>query len=274
MRAVVEIKGGFGNQIFQYAFSNYLKECGYKVSVNLQESVKQNAVVSCSQFGFTESSKILVIFLRLLFRVEVSKNGKNIFSSLVKKYFSKHSNLVNFNENSKKYLYHFDGYWQDLEIFTKQKDFIISCLSKSEILLNRINKPVTQGSTLLHVRRGDYKNVNEELNIKYYEEAINICSQKIENFTFEVFTDDISWVSKQKIFEGANAIHGPTNDLIVDISNMLNFENYIISNSSFSLVLASISEKKTSTIITPTPWMKHSRKELNLKNNWIKIKNY
>ena len=25
MKAVVEIKGGFGNQIFQYSFANYLK---------------------------------------------------------------------------------------------------------------------------------------------------------------------------------------------------------------------------------------------------------
>ena len=30
MKAVVEIKGGFGSQIFQYAFANYLKTKGYR----------------------------------------------------------------------------------------------------------------------------------------------------------------------------------------------------------------------------------------------------
>ena len=38
MKAVVEIKGGFGNQIFQYAFANYLKTKGYRVTVNINKS--------------------------------------------------------------------------------------------------------------------------------------------------------------------------------------------------------------------------------------------
>ena len=39
MRAVVEIKGGFGNQIFQYSFANYLRNKGYKVTVNINKII-------------------------------------------------------------------------------------------------------------------------------------------------------------------------------------------------------------------------------------------
>ena len=31
---VVNIKGGFGNQLFQYNFANFLKELGYKVKID------------------------------------------------------------------------------------------------------------------------------------------------------------------------------------------------------------------------------------------------
>ena len=33
--AIVEIKGGLGNQIFQYTFSQYLKKIGFRVFYNL-----------------------------------------------------------------------------------------------------------------------------------------------------------------------------------------------------------------------------------------------
>ena len=32
--SIVEIKGGFGNQLFQYNFANYLKLQNHKVSIN------------------------------------------------------------------------------------------------------------------------------------------------------------------------------------------------------------------------------------------------
>ena len=35
-KILVDIKGGFGNQIFQYCFANYLKSMGYKVFVNTE----------------------------------------------------------------------------------------------------------------------------------------------------------------------------------------------------------------------------------------------
>ena len=36
MKAVVEIKGGFGNQIFQYSFANYLKNKGLLKASNIK----------------------------------------------------------------------------------------------------------------------------------------------------------------------------------------------------------------------------------------------
>ena len=35
IHVIVEIKGGFGNQLFQFAFANSLRKMGYKVKVKL-----------------------------------------------------------------------------------------------------------------------------------------------------------------------------------------------------------------------------------------------
>lgn len=274
MKAIVEIKGGFGNQIFQYAFSNHLKNLGYKVSVNIQTSLNSKDILNSRQFGFKQANKASIIFFRLFYRIIKSNKTNYLLEPIISSFFTKFSNLKNFNQNNSKYLSHFDGYWQDMEIFTNQKEYIIRSLIKSNNLFNSVNGSVPKGSTLFHIRRGDYKIVNEELGIKYYQEALKVCNEKINNFSYEIFTDDPSWVHEQEVFSKAKGIHGPTDDLILDISKMLNFENYVISNSSFSLVIASISERKGSTIITPSPWMKNSFRELKINENWLKLKNY
>ena len=54
---------------------------------------------------------------------------------------------------------------------------------------------------------------------------------------------------------------------------MLNFENYIVGNSTFSLIPAVLSESKESKILVAEPWFRNKNKKLNVPNNWIKINN-
>ena len=129
----------------------------------------------------------------------------------------------------------------------------------------------------MHVRRGDYIDIGENLNVRFYEEAINLCKSKIDNFSFEVFTDDLKWVNEQNIFKEAKSIHGPKDnieELLSDISKMFNFQNFIIGNSTFPLVPAIFSNSKNPLIIIADPWMKNQNIDLNFDNSWIKIKNY
>ena len=52
----------------------------------------------------------------------------------------------------------------------------------------------------IHVRRNDYLKLGIELNLKYYTESIRYLENKLENFKFDVFTDDKKWVLEQSIF--------------------------------------------------------------------------
>ena len=276
MIALVEIKGGFGNQIFQYAFANSLKEKGYKVSVNIQKNINKEVILDNKIFGFSKSSNFFVQFLNLLFKlIESNKLGdKN--KHFINKIFKKYSFITDFENIESRFFNHFDGYWQNVDLLVSQKNFILDCLKNLEPFKDLKEKDCLRGSTLIHVRRGDYLNYGEELSLNFYSQAIKYCENNIKNFKFEVFTDDINWVKSHNLFDKALKINGPTkglNSLLKEVYRMLNFENYIVGNSTFSLVAAILSEDKGSKIVVAYPWMRNSNHNLEFKNNWIKIKN-
>ena len=62
MRAVVEIKGGFGNQIFQYAFANYIKNKGYRVTVNINKNNIHGIYLDSKNFEFKKLACLKLVF--------------------------------------------------------------------------------------------------------------------------------------------------------------------------------------------------------------------
>lgn len=275
MRAVVEIKGGFGNQIFQLAFANHLKQAGYKVSLNIQKYQIEESPINYEFFGFDNSKTYLSNISKYLYKIQESKSFSLFSKIFIDKVFKKYYKLSQLNKLQKKYINHFDGYWQDVKILEAQKTYILESLGKIEKITPALKSSPKTGRTLVHVRRGDYVGIDESLGINYYEKALRIAKESIENFHYEVFTDDIEWVRNQKIFNKAKKIHGPSNSLKQlhkEISKMLNFESYITANSSLSLAIATLSEKKTSLIIVPTPWMRNSEfNPANLKISWLSV---
>ena len=69
IHVIVEIKGGFGNQLFQFAFANSLRKMGYKVKVktnfyeqfesdNNYENTYRKLVLPETLFGFKKTNKL------------------------------------------------------------------------------------------------------------------------------------------------------------------------------------------------------------------------
>ena len=277
MKAIVEIKGGFGNQIFQYSFANYLKNIGYNVTVNINKSNVYRFPLDSNHFGFKQTNKLEVSFFKFLYFV----SQKSIFNistnKIMSKFFRKEYNFDSFLSNKNCYLNHFDGYWQNMDVIKNQRSYLFDSLKKVKIFNDNLDSNTQQGTTLIHVRRGDYVNVGENLSIEFYKEAIEYCKNKIDNFSFEVFTDDPDWVIEQNIFKDAKAVHGPKDngdELLFEISKMFKFENFVVGNSTFSLIPALLSKSETSIIIVADPWMKNSKRDLNFDESLVKITNY
>lgn len=273
------IIGGLGNQLFQYCKLNQFKKAGYKVIVDTSNNQKfknhhlitfREVAFDPQLFEFDKISENKLFFINLLERI----NKNKFLPSL--NFIYKEINDDNFRKLKFKKYNKMIGYWQDVENLIIEKEFLIRSLSKHPLLSEAFNKSIKKGSSILHIRRGDYLKIDENLSNSFYLEALNYCEKHIDSFEFEIFTDDYSWVKKQKIFHNASKVHKNLNTKESDIiafASMLNFENYIVGNSTFSLIPAVLSESKESKILVAEPWFRNKNKKLNVPNNWIKINN-
>jgi len=286
-KAVVEIKGGFGNQIFQYMFAKKLKNEGYDVKINtrfynqfnetaLPKDTFRNLILPPSYFGFKEIGGLFYKLLVINNKISKSRKIKKLIKKFENPFYIhvKDKNIENMPTN--KIIYHFDGYWQNINNLVSEKSYLIESLSKNEVLDKSISMNASRNSAMLIVRRGDYLSMNEELSISFYTECIEYFNSKIENLQLSIFTDDIEWVKKQNIFLTAKNIYGPEEspEKVLELfSLMLNNFHFAVTNSTFSLIAAVISERTESIILVADPWFKNRYFGKLVKENWIKIDN-
>ena len=281
---MVEIYGGFGNQIYQLLQANELSKLGFKVYVNTRDFkrvAKENAdhltarklVLPVNFFNLEEvgSQKFLKYRIRRILR------NLKIFNKITLN--DKFFNLLNDNNikntELKKNNY-FIGHWQSFNNLENSYEYLSKSLSNHPLLKNSLSSHEKSNSTMIHVRRGDYLKFKEELPIFYYEKSIEFIKTKTKTTNFKIYTDDINWCKNQKLFTIADEIltsSDSPDDTVKTFGSMLNHQNYIIANSTFSLIAAFLGSSEDSLVAYPHPWFKERNYNKNIVNpNWEKIK--
>ena len=182
---VVDIKGGFGNQLFQISFAKYLIDNDINIYLNTRN------------FERSKSIKNLQVDLRELvlpvniFEMEEISNVKfkiiETIQNISKDKMVKKFTDINFEIDQLSKVNRFDGYWQKSDYFYHSKNFLISSLTKNKIIESGFRSDKIKGSTMLHIRRGDYLKMGETLSTNYYKQALEIASKNIKNFFFFSF---------------------------------------------------------------------------------------
>ena len=275
-RASIHLKGGFGNQIFQYCIANYLRKNNYKVTIDTnfyEEDFQQNnntpreIVFDPNLLGFKKISNLYRLFLKIL-RKANSLEIKFFTYGFFKGYDFNEENMKDFNE--------FDGYWQNTKLLSYNREFIKNTLENIPLIKNALSSARQSNNSLIHIRRRDYIQMGEELNTLFYKKSLDYLENNIAQFKFDVFTDDYEWVKSQQIFEKAENIYSEkdfNNDPVKTFAKMCSYNNFIVGNSTFSLIAAFMVESSSSIIIIADPWfrkIKHPGFEF---ENWIKIEN-
>ncbi len=280
--AIVVIKGGLGNQLFQLVFCNYLKSKNFKVILDTSayglsakklktlNMTKRSLVFPIEIFGFKNANNVYVRFLKIVKKVY----SIFLFNPDVKTHFRGHE----FKYEETGLLNIFDGYWKNTNYLDENIDFLVNSLNSVEELKNFINKTPTPGSTLLHIRRGDFVDNGWDLPEQFFLNAIEYIQENKGISFFDIFTDDYQWVVDSSLskHKKINKIISPTSDsrkeIIETFSKMFNYENYIIGNSTFSYFPAYLKNNKESIVIISNPWFPESYHPDISKSNWIKLK--
>lgn len=290
-KAIIFIKGGLGNQLFQFAFANYLKSKGLNVVANtelLKQSVNntpRQLILPLSNFGLKEEN----VFSKLVFNLGMKIDSNSLVNKTYLQQFFKEykytKNIQDINNSASKKLF-LNSYWKDMKYAEFSKNYISASLKKN----NKINTGFLQNNnkTMLHVRRGDFVKNNWNLDSSFYKKGLEIINNNGE-FDFDIFTDDPKWVSQQSIFHKATNVYyqktsqsqdsgnfdnmDDRDETISTFSKMLCYKHFVVGNSSFAFWAAFLKGKNDSVVVVPEPWFKNNDHPVLKKIDWHTVRN-
>jgi len=287
------LKGGLGNQMFQYATGRALAEkTGQTLLLDISGYSDPRAVNSDTPRTFDLGVFNIKAEIATSKQIRQIKYPLGIFSKILRKinkkilrryYRDYHPKLLK-NLAKKKNIY-LDGFFQSQKNFKEIRQKLLEELSlkesgKNSIVQEFAEKIGNSNSISIHIRRGDYandpktKNYHGLIPLSYYEKAISTIKQKNENPVFYIFTDDISW-AKENLKMEYQTIFVSGNDFTPqqEIYLMSKCQHNIIANSSFSWWGAWLNTNPKKIIIAPKKWTKTTTKvHPNIvPKSWIKI---
>ena len=259
----VELKGGLGNQIFQYVFSKYIeKMTGYTPLLHIGFFDYEKAIPG--------GTKRIYSLDKLFINLETT-SGKIPCSQVIEE--------NNFISNPGSDIF-YRGYWQDIRYFSYVKDailesFYVDTSSMSEDIINFADKIRSTNSIAMHIRRQDYLNENninlfEQLSINYYKSAVDmICKEYGDNLILFIFSDDPEYANSVAESFDIKSIVMPLHRDYEDMYLMSLATHHIIANSTFSLWGALLSSQEDGMIIAPRCWFKNTLAQNLYPDEWL-----
>lgn len=274
--SIIKLKGGLGNQMFQYAFYLSLKKkCPLTLSLfDNEESLHcHNGITLDCAFNIKSATRAkwfrwvrssLPSVIRRAHRVE--QENALMFDE---RYFSKHG-LVTI----------FDGYWQSEKYFAPVADKVRKAFRFRREEMNsrtlQFAETLQKGTFVsVHVRRGDYLPLVDYHGLcseTYYHDAMRYMSEKLPNAVFVFFSDDMDWVKENLNSEGAVYVDwNQGKDSWQDMYLMSQCKCNIVANSSFSWWGAWLNGNANKIVIAPSRWFTFSSNYDILPNSWITL---
>ena len=287
---IIKITGGLGNQLFQYAFGQYVaKKLNLKVKYDLQTKISISTFTerefALLYYNFDievakpEDVKLLKIYSKG-FCSRLKRKLVQKVPSLSKRYFveDKLHNVI-FDKELKDDCY-YDGYWQSYKYLEINNEFLRNkiCLKNFSIRNEKLKEKISFSNSIsLHVRRGDYISIKKNsdifhiCNLNYYIAAIDLIEKKIIEPQYYIFSDDIEWAKAN--FVGSKFYFIEGNSPVEDMYLMSLCKHNIIANSTFSWWAAWLNNNVNKEIICPTHWYVNGDNLLKefIPNSWIRL---
>ena len=272
---ILQMSGGLGNQMFQYAAYLKLKSIGREVKLDDVESYKLDNArpiqLTVFDISYPRATPEEVIELRdsslaLKDRIRRRLKGRNL-KQYVEKDYSYDEHVLEVDDT---YLI---GYFQTDKYFKNIAGEVRECFSFREDLITEENRRLAEEiegceqAVSIHVRRGDYLQPGAAdifsgvCTEEYYSAAIEYTQKRFPEAVFFLFTNDLIWAD---FFVDAH----PEADIRVvrvnseftgylDMYLMTCCRHHILANSSFSWWGAWLAHDRKGITISPDVWFKN-----------------
>ena len=286
---IVNIIGGLGNQMFQYAFAYALQLRNPGEQVLLDTSLFRGYHLHS---GF-ELDRLFGLRLPVAGRKEIGRVTHYIpyypLSRFVRKILPSPKTVyldpeyLSFDSAAMMQPgdIYYDGYWQTEKYFCDFRHKVLDVFTfKSELSpKNReLAKQILEtDSVSIHVRRGDYTkapNYKGICDLDYYDRAIKKAKELISNPQFYVFSDDLPWCKSNlaPLIGEAVYVDGNTGMNSSEDMRLMSFARCnILANSSFSWWGAYLNQRSDRLAIVPPKWVEEVESKDVYLESWIKV---
>lgn len=292
---ITNIKGGLGNQMFQYATGLALSKRKntehkldlshfdlYKDPNNKETKRRFELDVFNTHFSIATEEEIEKV------KYQYGLISKPIaLANFYLQVFDFIKYPITLNPNTKDI--YLEGHYPSEDFFKDyeediRKEFTLKAETKEFKDFCSIIAKDGRRSVSVHIRRGDYvtnANANKHhgvLDVDYYESSWDLLKQQVgelKPYVFTEFKEDIDWVKENMPFIGNDAIYmknyeftGPESMIL-----MSKCHNNIVANSSFSWWGAWLNSNKGKIVIAPKSWLKNGdgRNKRIVPESWIRV---
>lgn len=274
----IEVAGGLGNQMFQYAYYLLIKNRFGNARLFISSDNWEHK-------GGFELTKIFDIQYEPTLWERIYHKGKifrKLFTLTHRRYQGRNFQVQQSDLNPPSHYGYFYGTWQSEKYFY-DKQLILDSFRFDESLLSEQTRKVAEElkdeiSISVHIRRGDYLSQQFSAGfgnccpLDYYERAIDIICKEIVKPRFVFFSDDMDWVSKNLHVPNSiyvNHNHGA--DSWQDMFLMSQCDHNIIANSTFSWWGAWLNSNCDKIVIAPQRWWSSIDNDDVVPASWIRV---
>ena len=286
---IIEMSGGLGNQMFQYALYKSMLHKGIEATIDksIYRDVDHKDKVDLDLFpnvSYVEADRKLSSTLRGYgyndsiidkIRNKLNKSRRNLYHEDLDKGYQ--PEIFDFDNVFLNGYWQCEKYYKDIKEDIK-KDFTFPCEKSEDPKVKELVSELENCNAVsVHVRRGDYLrpdligiygNICTE---DYYKKAIEYIRSHVDNPVFYFFSNDMDWVKENFVSEDYRYVGADSAfDGMTDMYLMTRCRHNIVANSSFSWWGAWLSVHDN-IVVCPDRWVNtHDVTDI-ICEDWIRI---
>jgi hypothetical protein len=271
---VVQLRGGLGNQLFQYATGRALAlKTGSELRLDLGQLRTERYRpfrLACFRLAARPARKRDVPFeFRQPYRSRAARKVVERLPPRIVRSLPGGPRVIRENRGAPHnalapvrddvYLV---GFWQSPRYFEDAEATIRADLSLTAervgVSADLANQVGEEGTVSVHVRRGDYVGnpFFSPCSADYYRHALELLASRVEVRKVYVFSDDIGWARQELDFQTPTvfASESMSDSDMGDFFLMSRCQHHIIANSSFSWWAAWLGRRPHGQVVAPAHW--------------------
>lgn len=287
---IIKLKGGLGNQLFQYAFGR-LAASRRAETLIIDKDIMGAQTDTYRVYGLGHFN--IKAEMADPKEVRAVKYPYGLFSKAWRLVKAKVFRIYHVGYEARmlktraRYL---DGYFQSYKYLEPLRAELLKEVSLKEDLSlkygNLISEMAAVNSVAVHIRRGDYvsdaktRSAHFICDLAYYERAMDLMKEKLASAgkigapIFYIFSDDIAWAKENlKTADKLVFVSSPEIKDYEEMMLMSRCRHNIIANSSFSFWGAWLNQNPGKIVIGPREWNRKFQRAYRdlMPEEWLKV---